>query len=264
MGSHFPRWNEQRACLNVCLVVLLAFTLACHKHRGLETRIKRLDERVTLLELRRSETETQLRQITQIKQALEEALAASERRHEALREEIKALRDEAAGLQSQIDALEAKLAQAEARISEATTQDRPPAKPRAAQRQKKTPRDRSRSVTQAYRAAKKLLEEKQTDAAEKALITITTDHANHVLAPNAHYWIGEIAYDRRKYQEAIESFQRVLKRYPKSAKASAALLKVGKSLERLGKLDEAVATYREVTKRYPKSSAAALASEWLK
>lgn len=265
MGSQIRQVKVHRIGLNACVLLLLACSFACHKHRGLETRIKRLDERVTLLELKRSETETQLRQITQIKQSLEEALSASEKRHEILLEEIKMLREEASDLQKQIDALEVKLEKAQASLAKAATaQNRPPPKRQTLRREKKTTRDRSRSVTQAYRAAMKLLDEGQNESAEKALKAITIDHANHVLAPNAHYWIGEIAYDRRRYQDAVTAFKKVLDLYPRSAKASAALLKVGKSLERLGQLDEAMAKYREVTQRFPKSRAATLAREWLK
>jgi tol-pal system protein YbgF len=46
-------------------------------------------------------------------------------------------------------------------------------------------------------------------------------------APNAQYWAGECLYSQKRFAEALEEFQMVLQKHPQSAKAKAALLKIG-------------------------------------
>ena len=50
-------------------------------------------------------------------------------------------------------------------------------------------------------------------------------YPNTDLTDNAMYWIGESHYAQKKYKEAIEDFTKVIKQWPKSDKAAAALLK---------------------------------------
>lgn len=257
-----PSGSSQTIGIVLLATCLLLLNQACHKHAPLQNKLKRLDERITLLELRRSETEAEFRRVEETRQLLEAALAASEKRYQALELEVQQLQQDAARLRKETQALEAKLKQFMAeRKAAKPAANKPVTKPRV--RTLKPKRDRNRDVTRAYRGALTLLGSGKTEEAADTLETITRDHANHILAPNAYYWLGEIAYDAKSYHRAIDSFQQVLTKYPRSGKASDALLKIGKSLERMGKLEDASETYRKVLMDYPKSRAAKLAQEWL-
>ena len=78
----------------------------------------------------------------------------------------------------------------------------------------------------------------------------------HKLAPNALYWKGECFYARGLYQEAINQFSQVIQRYPDSAKAPDAQLKVVYSYNALGDGLTAMANLRGLLEYYPKSPAA--------
>src|SRR2546429_934754 len=49
------------------------------------------------------------------------------------------------------------------------------------------------------------------------------------LASNAQFYVGEIAYKQRNYQQAIAEYDKVLSNYPKSFKMAPALLQDRKS-----------------------------------
>src|SRR4030095_14054095 len=54
------------------------------------------------------------------------------------------------------------------------------------------------------------------------------------LSDNAQYWIGECHFAQKKYTEAIADFTELLKKWPASDKAAAALLKKGYALAAVG------------------------------
>jgi tol-pal system protein YbgF len=71
------------------------------------------------------------------------------------------------------------------------------------------------------------------------------------LASNAQFYLGEIAYSQRNYDQAVTEYDRVLTNYPKSFKLAPARLKKGMSLLELGQKNIGVRELREVVKRYP-------------
>jgi tol-pal system protein YbgF len=71
------------------------------------------------------------------------------------------------------------------------------------------------------------------------------------LASNAQFYLGEIAYSQRNYDQAVTEYDRVLTSYPKSFKLAPARLKKGMSLLELGQKNTGVRELREVVKRYP-------------
>jgi tol-pal system protein YbgF len=71
------------------------------------------------------------------------------------------------------------------------------------------------------------------------------------LASNAQFYLGEIAYSQRSYEQAVAEFDRVLTNYPKSFKLAPARLRKGMSLIELGQKTAGVRELREVVKRYP-------------
>lgn len=74
-----------------------------------------------------------------------------------------------------------------------------------------------------------------------------------VLASNAQYWLAECYYGQRRFQEAIDEFERVFLLYPTSTKVPASLLKIGYS--HLERQDAATArsVFQQLIRTYPQS-----------
>lgn len=71
------------------------------------------------------------------------------------------------------------------------------------------------------------------------------------LASNAQFYLGQVAYAQKNYDQAVSEFDRVLTNYPKSFKLATARLKKGMALLELGQKTSGVRELREVVKRYP-------------
>jgi tol-pal system protein YbgF len=71
------------------------------------------------------------------------------------------------------------------------------------------------------------------------------------LASNAQFYLGEIAYSQKNYDQAVGEYEKVLNNYPKSFKLAPARLKKGMALIELGQKPGGVRELREVVKRYP-------------
>lgn len=71
------------------------------------------------------------------------------------------------------------------------------------------------------------------------------------LASNAQFYLGEIAYSQKQYQDAATEYDKVLTNYPKSFKLAPALLKKGMALIELGQKTAGIRNLRDVVKRYP-------------
>jgi tol-pal system protein YbgF len=71
------------------------------------------------------------------------------------------------------------------------------------------------------------------------------------LASNAQFYLGEIAYSQKNYDQAVSEFDKVLNNYPKSFKLAPAHLRKGFALIDLGQKTAGVRELREVIRRYP-------------
>jgi len=71
------------------------------------------------------------------------------------------------------------------------------------------------------------------------------------LASNAQFYLGEIAYHQKQYQDAVAEYDKVLTIYPKSFKLAPARLKKGMALLELGQKTPGIRELREVVRRYP-------------
>ncbi|PID27991.1 MAG: hypothetical protein CSB55_06515 [Candidatus Cloacimonadota bacterium] len=81
------------------------------------------------------------------------------------------------------------------------------------------------------------------------------------LKPNALYFKGECYFGLSSFKEAISMFNKVLE--INKAKQPEALLMLGKSYARIGKKDSAVLTWNKLIKKYPKSKYADIAKRKL-
>jgi tol-pal system protein YbgF len=84
------------------------------------------------------------------------------------------------------------------------------------------------------------------------------------LASNAQFYLGEISYKQKKYDQAVAAYDKVLTNYPKSFKLGPARLRKGMALIELGQKTAGVRELREVVRRYPGSDEDRLARAKLK
>ncbi len=73
------------------------------------------------------------------------------------------------------------------------------------------------------------------------------------LASNAQFYLGEIAYSQKQYDQSVVEYDKVITNYPKSFKLGPAHLKKGLALIELNQKSAGVKELREVVKRYPGS-----------
>ncbi len=84
------------------------------------------------------------------------------------------------------------------------------------------------------------------------------------LADNATYWIGECWYRQKKFRQAVEQYDLLLSRYPKSDKAAGATLKKGYSFIELGEKTKGLLQLQRVVRDFPASDEANLARQRLR
>jgi len=88
--------------------------------------------------------------------------------------------------------------------------------------------------------------------AENAFNSLIQIDANHDLADNCQYWIGEIYYARKNYRQALDEFQKVMN-YNNTNKADHALFKMGLCYLNIGDKEQARATFLSHINKYPNS-----------
>ena len=74
------------------------------------------------------------------------------------------------------------------------------------------------------------------------------------LMPNIQYWLGEVFYAKKNFNQAILEFGEGLKNYPDSIKGPDNMLKLGLSFSNLSKKIEACNVFVELEIKYPDSS----------
>ena len=117
---------------------------------------------------------------------------------------------------------------------------------------------------QTYQAAYRDYQRGNFDLAIEGFRDFLSTSANSDLADNASYWIGESLFSQKKYREAIEQFDAVVNKYPKSDKVPGALLKKGYSYISIGERAQGVVQLQYVVHEHPRSQEASLARQRLK
>ena len=91
--------------------------------------------------------------------------------------------------------------------------------------------------------------------AEGALRSFVSANPDHRLSGNAQYWLGETFYVREDYLTAARTFAEGYTTYPQSDKAPSNLLKLGMSLDALGRTEDACITFTRLREEYPDAAA---------
>ncbi|HJX96367.1 MAG TPA: tetratricopeptide repeat protein [Candidatus Acidoferrum sp.] len=89
------------------------------------------------------------------------------------------------------------------------------------------------------------------DLARQEFLDYLRYYGSTDLACNAQFYLGEIAYHQKQYQDAVAEYDKVLTLYPKGFKLEPARLKKGMALIELGQKTAGVRELREVIRRYP-------------
>ena len=112
---------------------------------------------------------------------------------------------------------------------------------------------------QAYQGAFELLKTGDYEEAATAFQKFITTYPTGSYADNAQYWLGETHYITRRFDLALQEFQRLVSTYHGSQKLTGALLKIGYTHNELGNKAEAERVLTDLRSRYPESAAAKLA-----
>jgi tol-pal system protein YbgF len=108
----------------------------------------------------------------------------------------------------------------------------------------------------AYQQALNLLRAKKYGGAANHFSGFLRAFPNSPLAANSQYWLGECYYGERRFQEAIDEFERVFAFYPSSNKVPASLLKIGYSHLELQQPSRARSVFQQLVRTYPQSQSA--------
>jgi tol-pal system protein YbgF len=115
----------------------------------------------------------------------------------------------------------------------------------------------------AYQQALDALKTRDYARAEATLREFPQRYPQSALLDNAKYWLGETLYVQRRYEDALQAFQRVVREHPDSGKVPDALLKAGYAEYELKKYREARDFLNRVVRQFPDSPAATGARERL-
>ena len=106
-----------------------------------------------------------------------------------------------------------------------------------------------------YDQAMNLMSRAQYDEAQAAFRAYAdANPADTDLSPQAIYWVGNISYVRQDYAPAARAFAEVIKKYPKSPRASEAMLKLAQSFMGMGQKTEGCTTLGLIKTKYPQAN----------
>lgn len=105
------------------------------------------------------------------------------------------------------------------------------------------------------------LKEKRYGQARQKFERLIKDFPKHALVPNSYFWTGESYYAEKKYEDAILSYETLIKTFPHHDKARAAMLKQGYSFIEMGDKKTGKVILERLIEKYPRSNEAELAEK---
>ncbi len=115
-----------------------------------------------------------------------------------------------------------------------------------------------------YQTAYNLIKAKKYTEAVDALQAMLKKYPTGQFASNAHYWLGELYGLLGKNEQALTEFTTVVKSYTSSPRVSDAQFKIGLIYAAQVKWSEAKSAFKKVINEYPGSGSAKLAALQLK
>lgn len=109
------------------------------------------------------------------------------------------------------------------------------------------------------RAVNMVLKEKRYEQAIPEFEAFNQKFPNSSYAANAHYWLGQLLFNKGELSKARSEFDIVVSSFPNSSKRSDAMLKLAMVEQKEGNTAKARNMYQKLLAEYPNSSAAKLA-----
>jgi len=125
-----------------------------------------------------------------------------------------------------------------------------------------TPQNYSDNLTEneAYdRALNLVLKDKQYEQAIPEFKAFNATYPQSSYAANAHYWLGQLLFNKGELNDAEQEFSIVVEQYKESSKRPDALLKLAMVAQKLNEINKAVNLYKQLLNEYPDSTSAQLA-----
>lgn len=105
-----------------------------------------------------------------------------------------------------------------------------------------------------FEQALTMLARAQYDEARAAFRGFADSYPNDELAPQAVYWVGDIAFVQKDFATAARSFAEELKKYPDNPRAADSMLKLGQSLLAMNQKKEGCRALATLPNQYPAAS----------
>lgn len=200
------------------------------------------------MEVRLSQLETELRQLTGRVEELIHRQGRLEREFQRFREDVEFRFQGADGA----DAPGEDEGEAEgARLPGLVPTETPGEQEELLEEERMVPALPQGTVSEQYDYAFSFLRKGDYPSAQHAFEAFLAAHPDHALAGNAQYWIGESYYVRQMYPQAAAAFLKGFQQYGDSAKGPDNLLKLGMTLAAMGQTKEACSAFAELDSRYP-------------
>ena len=112
----------------------------------------------------------------------------------------------------------------------------------------------TKSPDQIYQEGLDAIKAGDFDLSSARFTTLLTKYPDHELASNAQYWLGESYYGKKDYTKAAVAFATGYEKYKDGNKGADNILKLGMSMQMLGKKEEACTAFNNLAKEFPKAS----------
>jgi tol-pal system protein YbgF len=172
-------------------------------------------------------------------------------------EEIKSrlgkLNQQLVDLQNTVQGLDAKISSGGAAPATGTGTPTPTASTAPPANSSVAPSGRAPSAETLYSNGYRDLQSGKYDLARSEFQDYLKYYGSTDLAANAQFYIAEVSYKQKNYQQAISEYDKVINNYPKSFKLASALLQRGRAFIDLGQKSSGIRDLREVVKRFPGS-----------
>ncbi|GHB56445.1 tol-pal system protein YbgF [Psychrosphaera saromensis] len=122
----------------------------------------------------------------------------------------------------------------------------------------------SLSESEAYdQAVNLILKDRRYDEAIPEFKNFIKSFPKSVYIANAHYWLGQLLFNKSLFADAKTHFDQVIRNHPESTKRSDSMLKQATVMQKLGDKNAAKALFEQVISEYPDSTSASLAKSRL-
>jgi len=104
-----------------------------------------------------------------------------------------------------------------------------------------------------------VLKDKRYEQAIPAFHSFNQTYPQSTYAPNAHYWLGQLLFNKGELTQAEQEFFTVVQKFKDSNKRPDALLKLAMVAQQKKNVKKAIELYRQLLSEYPSSTSAQLA-----